>query len=142
MKSQIAESNECPRLINKLGFIYARYGLLEPAEQQFLLAVDKDYLPAGINLGNVYYLKGEYDKSLSQFQKVYDRQSYNTKAILGLARNYYQLENYSQVNAYYQKLKVESPELAEKYAYLVSSEETGERASLFAAKEEVEWSEE
>jgi hypothetical protein len=58
LRSEIATSNNDPRQINRLGVLYALYGLLDKAEAEFkrIPAAGKNF-PALVNLGNLYFLK-------------------------------------------------------------------------------------
>ena len=60
--------NSLEKARNELGILYARYGMLEKAEEQFRAL--KGYTPALVNLGNLYILKKQYKQALTQFRSV------------------------------------------------------------------------
>lgn len=107
------------RWVNKLGVLYAKYGMLDRAMEQFAAVLkQKEYLPALINMGNLYYMQDE----LSKAKEYYDRASAlspdNPKVLLAVARVDHELENYGTARQAYAKLKELSPELADRFAYL------------------------
>ena len=60
-----------PRTLNSLGVLYARYGSYDKAQEQFAKAAARgDYLPAMINLGNVYLTQKQFKAAAEQFRKV------------------------------------------------------------------------
>jgi len=58
IQAQIGQVGSTPRLLNRLGVLYARYGKDADARASFekALARDRSYVPALINLGNMLYL--------------------------------------------------------------------------------------
>jgi hypothetical protein len=58
------------KIRNRLGLLYARHGMYKSAEEQFLGLLNErsEYLPAVINLGNVYVFNGELEKALQLFK--------------------------------------------------------------------------
>jgi hypothetical protein len=123
--------------INKLGVLYARYGLLEHAEREFLRAEEKRYFPAVLNLGNLLYLRGEYEEALSRYQQALALRSGNSLALLGLARVQFELENYPAAETAYLEARRADPSAAARYSYLASSDSSaGSRAADSEAREE------
>ncbi len=59
IQEEIQKTGGSPKSINKLGVLYARYGLYERAEREFqnVLEMDGEFVPALINLGNIYYIE-------------------------------------------------------------------------------------
>lgn len=65
IQAEIKSTNESPKAVNKLGVLYARYGQYDTAERELLRAIRGDeYMPALLNLGNIYYLKGDAENAL------------------------------------------------------------------------------
>lgn len=131
-----------PRLFNKLGILYARYGFTDRAKEQFLKASDRsDYVPALVNLGNVSFLEDNLNSAFDYYSRA-DRVEPGTPTVLlGLARVYHAQEEYPAAEQRYEQLQAASPELAEKFAYLNAAPEAGARASTAANKEVMEWEE-
>ena len=143
LRRQIERSDGDPRLINKLGVLYARYGLFEEAEKEFKKITEKkEYVPALANMGNIYLLKSDYIKALDYYGRAYKRVPNNPAVLVGLAKANYEIENYGNVKQYYQKLESIDSDIALKFSYLVSKDEGLGRASSQRAKEAVEWDEE
>jgi tetratricopeptide (TPR) repeat protein len=139
--TRIEESSQ-PKYINALGVLYAKYGLLDKAEQQFERAVRSEYVPAMINLGNVLHLREQYEEALNYYRKAKQKRPSSMQAAVGIAKANYELENYSKTKAAYSDIRQKDPDLAERFAYLVSeSGETG-KASAAMKKETVLWAEE
>jgi len=141
LEQQIAQTNQ-PRLHNKLGVLYAKYGLLHKAEEQFTYAADADYIPAIINLGNILFLNKEYDKALAYYEKAEREQPDNEKALLGIAMTSYEQDNQGTVRRTFQKIQQKNPQLAEKYSYLVSASKDSSRASSALSGGSPMWDEE
>ncbi len=129
-------------MINKLGVLYARFGLYKEAEVEFTKVVaGSDYLPAIMNLGNIHYLNGKMEEARDYYLRVLDRSPANAYALLGFAKASFELDDYTSVVSSFEKIEKSDPEIAEKYSYLVSRSEDTSRASS-AVKEAVEWDDE
>jgi len=139
LKTAVDSSVGAPRDINRLGLLYARYGLYPEAKIQFKKAADKDSIPAMVNLGNVLYLSGDYRKAADSYQRVLKHSPNSPRALLGLAKSQYELENLGEVKETYTRLKETNPELAEKYAYLGGGGTGTARAGALDYREVAEW---
>jgi hypothetical protein len=141
--AEIKKSGETAGLLNKLGVVYASYGLDDKAESQFKAALSKqEYGPAAFNLGNLAYLTGDRAKAVDYYRRAYKKNPQNLQNLLALARVSYELEDRDSVANYYKKLKAADPAVASRYAYLVGGEGQADsvKASDAGAKEIV-WSE-
>ncbi|MCK5568616.1 MAG: tetratricopeptide repeat protein, partial [Spirochaetes bacterium] len=108
-----------------------------------LLSKNKSYVPALLNLGNIYYLEDDMEKALSYYERAYVSLPGNAKAILCMARVNHELENYGIVNKLYNKLKEADPDLAARYLYLgLKGEESTRAADMSGVKDTVLWDEE
>jgi tetratricopeptide (TPR) repeat protein len=139
LQDEIRQSGNNPKPVNKLGVLFAQYGQYDKAEKAFLTAAAADNLLAGINLGNLYFVKKDYAKAQEQFTRAYARDQHNISVLLGLSKVSYELENYGSVKEYYRRLEAEDAPLAARYAYLVSRQSDSSRASDQESKEEVVW---
>jgi hypothetical protein len=141
LEAAIRKSPTDVTLMNRLGVLYAKYDLLDKAEQQFTAAVSRqEFAPALMNLGNIAYLRNDLTKAASFYERAYEREPDDAKAIACLARCYWEAENYAPIPALYDKLVELDPELAGRFAFLGQGEGTTVRASdVAAAREEVLW---
>ena len=144
LESQIAQSGGSYRYINRLGVLYARYGLLDQAEAEFSKIVnEQEYGPALINLGHILKMKKDELKALEYYERALEMEPENTRAILATAQLHHELENYGMVGSYYQKLRNLDPDLAERFAYLdLRGTEANRAAEAGQAKGVLVWDEE
>ena len=104
---------------NRLGVLYARFGLLEKAEKQFTVVLSiKEYTPALINLGTIAFIRNEIKGAKGYYLRAEKMDSQNKNIALSLARVYYELEDYTKSEEAYSRLKVIDPVLAGEFAYL------------------------
>ncbi|TVQ21605.1 MAG: hypothetical protein EA382_13330 [Spirochaetaceae bacterium] len=131
LQSQIASSNNNPRHINRLGVLYARYGLSDRARREFERAAmgSPPYAPALLNLGNLHFLSREVDQALGYYERAHAVDPDNTVILLAVARANHELENYGHVARTYERLKQLDPDLADRFAYLDFRGEEARRAS-------------
>jgi len=119
IKAEIKSKGPSAQLYNKLGVLYARYGMLDKASEQFAAAMKtKNPGAAVFNMGNILFLQGKYADALALYNKVLAATPNDLNALLSAARTNAALGKYDAALAGYLKLKVLSPELAAKYAYL------------------------
>ncbi len=129
---------------NKLGIVCAQFGEYSLAEKAFsnALSLDRNYTSPKINLGNVYYMKGEFQNALRLLHGVEqtlvddgkDTTSSYSAVLLNLSRCYYEIENYEKSSEYSRKLAEVDPELAEQYSYLASSDGSTRAADVSGFK--------
>ncbi|MBN1687037.1 MAG: tetratricopeptide repeat protein [Spirochaetales bacterium] len=138
---KLREDGENAKVRNHLGILYARYGMYDDAEKQFLVAADRDrnYTAPMVNLGNIYFLRGRYDDALSWYQRAGAKDPKNEIVVAGLARAHYELEQFDQARDEYRRLAEIAPETAEKYAYLGQTSENYARASAALNKGKTLW---
>jgi tetratricopeptide (TPR) repeat protein len=142
LRSAIAKQGD-PAMINKLGALYAGYGVYDKAKEQFLQAIAKgDFAPALVNLGNLAYLDKDYKSAQSFFRRAYAKDPDNPKVLLALARADHEMENYGSSKELYDKLKTVDSRLAEQCAYLdLRGTESARAADATGVKDTVVWSE-
>ncbi|MGA2479798.1 MAG: hypothetical protein ABSG63_13690 [Spirochaetia bacterium] len=140
LRDEAARTKNDPVVVNKLGVLYARYGLYDKAEVEFKKAASKNYVPAFANLGNLFLIGKDLDKAASWFSRASAMDPQDASVLVGLAKVSYEKENYGQVRETYQKLRALDPGLAEKYAYLVSTrKDDAGRAGLAEERDDVAW---
>ena len=143
LQSQIQTAKDPRRPTNALGVLYARYGQYDQARIQFekLLAAE-DYVPALLNLGNLFSLENDKAKALEYYTRAQAIMPDSPSVLLAAARMNHELENYEAAEKIYFKLREKDPALAAKYAYLDLKGDEGTRAADVAAlKETVYWEE-
>jgi tetratricopeptide (TPR) repeat protein len=126
---------------NALGVLYGRYGMLEKAEEQFALAARNGSIHGWVNLGNVAFLRQRYEEGLGYYYRVLREEPENSIAMLGMARSYYELNDFNSSDWYYANLRRNDHVLAGEYAYLGSFFENRGRAwSLADRLDTAPWS--
>ncbi len=142
LKTDIRNSGFSAEKINRLGVLYARFGQFDKAEAEFVKVVkNSEYLPALINLGNIYLSKDKSDEAFIYFSRAEKISPENSKVLLGLARSSFDTGNIKVANSTFKKLESENPELAMEYRYLGSASEGVARASQVKNSEVTEWEE-
>ncbi len=142
LRDRLAADPASDRDRNRLGVLYARYGLLDEAEDAFEEAAVRAYSPAITNLANLAFLRGHLDRAEESYQRALELDPVSAAALLGLARVSYEQENYGLVREYYSALERAAPEVAERYAYLSPRGDVTARAADAAAlASTVEWEE-
>ncbi len=137
----IRQSGATPALLNKLGVLYARFGELEKAEEQFTAMLKKQESLAGLlNLGNIYYLRGRYSEALTYYNRTLKIRPNEPKALLAVSRTYAAMDKFPEAQQTHEKLKSVNPELADRFAFLgEGSSESIRAASILETKGEVQW---
>ncbi len=144
LQEKISESQNV-RWTNKLGVLYARYGLDDDALAQFerVLRQRGNYYPAMINIGNIHYLRDNIEQALSYYQQAAEIAPDNSTVLLNLARANHKLENYYGSGKAYEKLQEVSPSLADRFAYLdMRGEESARAAEAGGVQGVMIWEEE
>jgi len=144
LQGLIRKNNNNPKYLNRLGVLYARYGLMDKAVIQFNKILEKqDYVPTLINMGNIKYLNKEMEGALKYYNRAASKSPDNPKVLLCIARTNHELENYGTVKSSYDKLKAVDPALAEQFSYLALRGEEASRAEdISAVKGVMVWDEE
>ncbi|MBA7688286.1 hypothetical protein ES703_96765 [subsurface metagenome] len=145
IQREATEGEWSSKTVNKLGVLYAKYGLIERAEDEFKKIVERDreYIPALVNIGNIYYLKKDIEKALLYYERAYERAPNNPHVLLCVARVHHELENYGYAKRAFSKLRTIDPTLAMKFSYLDLRGEEAERAAeIGGLREVVIWVEE
>jgi len=131
LQEKIQRSNNNPKYRNSLAVLYARYGQTGKA----LAALEEivtdagDYVPALMNIGNIYFLESQYEKALDYYVTAGNTTPNNAKVILAISRTHHALENFDTAKTTYDRLKELDPDLADRYVYLDSGGGAKDRAS-------------
>ncbi|MBN1687194.1 MAG: hypothetical protein JW852_11095 [Spirochaetales bacterium] len=144
VRSQIRESNDPNRYMNRLGILYAKYGLYDRALVEFENTLSAgDYFPALLNIGNIHFLREELKLSREFYERAMVQKPEDAKVILSVARVNHELENYGFVRELYEKLQKLDAALAEEYAYLdLRGDEAARAAEVSGARKRTLWAEE
>jgi tetratricopeptide (TPR) repeat protein len=142
LQGEIKKFPSKPEYVNRLGVLYAQYGLYDNAQTEFLKLDKQDYIPALINLGNLAFLKPDMKTALGYYGRACKKESTNAKALLGSARANHEQENYGAAQEAYTALKKVDPTLASQYAYLdLQGTEADQAAKAGNVIDKVEWEE-
>ncbi len=143
IKAEIKKNGGKPESANKLGVLYAKYGMYAEAETEFAAILKaSEYVPALINLGNLSFIKGDAKKAVEYFERAAKVEPDRGLVLLGLARANHELENYGDVQEAYARLKKVDSKLAQDYTYLdLRGAEATKAANMTDAYEKVEWAE-
>jgi tetratricopeptide (TPR) repeat protein len=143
LEEEIRKSGGNAALGNKLGVLYAKYGLYDKAETEFrkILARNSRYVPALLNMGNVYFIREDVSKAKEYYDRAAGCEPENPKALLCVARVNHKLENYGTAKQLYTRLKVIDPDLASQFSYLeMRGDDAARAADAGKAKEAMVWS--
>lgn len=140
-KQDKAAGKSAEQTANRAGVIYAQFGMLDQATEQFEAASrKKPYAPALTNLGNVLYLKGDMKAAYRQYETALTIAPNSAAALVGAARTLYALEDYKKMDAVVARLKTVDPSLAAKLD-LAGGTVTTARASGADTREVEAWDE-
>jgi tetratricopeptide (TPR) repeat protein len=144
IRNKLNETQDNIKWINKLGVLYARYGRDDEALAEFQNVLSRrDYLPALLNIGNLYYLREELMEARTYYMRAQDQSPNNAKVLLAVARVDHDLENYGTARAAYRKLQQLDPDLAARFSYLdLRGDESQRAADIAQVKGAVLWEEE
>ena len=138
LQADIKKDPTSQKSINKLGVLYAKFGLDDQAEAQFKKAVEKkDYSPALVNLGHLRYLAGDMAGAVSYYTRAQKLAPDDASVLLALARVNHDMENYGATKESYDKLKEVDPALASEFAYLGLRGDEATRASDISEMKDV-----
>ncbi len=141
LQARIDREGGSPAAYNRIGVVYAKYGLLDEAEPWFRKSVSGRPYPSGeVNLGNVQFLRGDYDSAASHYRKALEADDDNSRALLGLAKASFELEDYDTADTNMTVLASINPGMASHYSYLgTTTDGPVLRASSAATKDVYGW---
>jgi hypothetical protein len=143
LKAEVTRTRSSPAALNKLGVLYARFGLFDKAQAQFEAAAQaggKAAAAAHVNLGNIYFLGKDWEKARDEYAAAAKADASSWSALLGLAKVDYERENYGTAKDYYNKAVALRPDLSSKYAFLAGKTDETSRAAAADDRAAVEWS--
>jgi len=142
-QADIVASKESPKALNKLGVLYAQYGLYDEAVVQFERAIStQEYMPTFLNLGNLDFYRKEMKKALQWYSRAVAIAPENPMAVLAMSKVNYEMENYGEAKKFYETLVRIGPDLARQFNYLdFRGDETSRAADIAQLKSILLWEE-
>jgi tetratricopeptide (TPR) repeat protein len=147
VQAEIAKGGEVSKLRNRLGVLYARFGMMAEAKREFdFVAGVKGQggailASALINLGNISYLGSKYAEAFDYYGRALAITPDSAVATLGYMRAGFELGKAAETNAAMKTLRTLDPPSAAKYAYMGDEGYSLGRAAS-AEKEITSWSDE
>lgn len=87
LQAQIKSGKDADRAANRLGILYAQFGLLSDARAQFQFAIRSSELrEALVNMGNVEFLDGKMAEAKGFYERALKAAPNDVAALVGLAR--------------------------------------------------------
>jgi tetratricopeptide (TPR) repeat protein len=143
LKAAVAKSGGSAKSVNALGVLYARFDQQDKAEAQFQKILAKsEFVPTLVNMGNLSYLRGDFKKALTYYNRAYKQAPTDATVVLAVARANQELQNYGTVKETFDALKKLDPALASRFAYLdLQGEQSTRAAEVSRVKNVVVWEE-
>ena len=141
LEQRIASSHERARYVNRLGTLYARYGLYDDALEQFVsLDGPQPYLPALINAANIHLLRGRHPEAERYYERAAEVDPDNVAVLIGLHRvRSEQGEQQSAARALSRARELDEDETRLRLSAISGD---GSRASAARSEELILWNEE
>ena len=151
-----AERRGNKRAYNSLGIYAARLGRLDEAREAFEQAarLDISYIDPRVNLGSLFFLTEEYERSIRAFNQAANsiaisgeaNPELETTVFINLSKAHFELGEYDDAEDFYEQAIAVDPAQAQNFAYLADPTAAAGRASeavsgpaiLFADTEEEE----
>ena len=130
-----------PALTNRLGAIYARYGIYDKAETAFREAARTNHVAAIHNLGNLHYLRGDFRSAATQYERAHALNPDSAEVAAALSRVRYEMEQFDQAREMFRVVQILDPKKAEGIAYVAGAAGESGRAADAASRRAVEWTE-
>lgn len=121
LQKQLDPKTGNPRIQNKIGILYARYGFYSKAEAEFqnLTSSEKTaFLPALVNLGNIYFLREDYAGALKLYSQAAKKDPADVTVQFCLARASYALGRYDEARTAMAMVRKSDPQLAERFSFM------------------------
>lgn len=126
LEAEIERTQGSASAINRLGVLFARYGLFERSTHEFERAPEN---PASfLNLGHVHYLQGEVTEAFDYYERARALAPDDLRILLALVRVNHEVENYETASELYNVVLQLDPELAERHSYLAGRGDSGVRS--------------
>ena len=131
------------KLLNRIGVLYVRYGLVDQAQSVFAAILESEqYGPTLTNLGNICLLRGDFEKALPLFESALSKDPESSGALLGLARANQGLGRLALARQYLGELESRDPGIAAKYASIGSADQSAKAEDYDALNSSMYWADE
>ncbi len=141
LTADAASAPRDPQPLNKIGVLYARYGVYDKAEQYFRSSLGRKETAGGdSNLGNVLMLRNDFPAALKAYQAAQRLAPGDANALSGLVRATYELNDRAASAQWLARLEQVDRTAAGKLAYIREGDSTTARAGE-AGQEDWSWSE-
>ncbi len=142
IQADLKAKNDDPKLLNRLGVLYARFGMLDEAGQQFNSIVKSggEVPSALINLGNISFLAGSNREAMSFYKRALAKAPRSSIALQGIVKAGYELGKTDEVEKALAALKDTDPGAAASLASM-GSEGAGSGRAASMDKEITTWKE-
>ncbi len=134
IERQLESDPKNPKLYNKLGITYARFGKYRQAERSFKKAIElkADYFSPYNNMGNIYLLQKRYDSAINYYLKALSIDPERASAYINLAFIYKEKNDREKMLQNYERAVSLNERLKEEYSGYFTpggAEKTGRAAS-------------
>jgi len=130
LEAEITETQGNIKVINKLGVLYARFGFIDKAEEQFQRVLNlNEYVPSLVNMGNLCLMSEEMEPAKDFYLRAEKVMPNHPTVLLSIARVNHAMENYDIAREIYGKLNDIDPSMASRFTYLGFQGEDAARAS-------------
>jgi tetratricopeptide (TPR) repeat protein len=132
------------KLLNRLGVLYARFGMYKDAQQQFEAIVKKDpaNVSALVNIGNILFLNGKAEESIAYYNRALAIVPTQSAALQGLIMAGYELAKTDLVDESLSRLKSVDPEAVNHLRAQGVTSSAGSARAASADKEMSTWDDE
>jgi hypothetical protein len=132
------------KLLNRLGVLYARFGMYKEAQQQFEAIIKKDAMnvSALVNIGNILFLNGKADAAMSYFNRALSVSPSLSAALQGLIMAGYELARKDVVDEATSRLKAVDPGALDHLSSLGITAAAGTSRAASMDKEMTTWTDE
>lgn len=119
LRRQIEDRGSSPRLLNRIGSLYARFGFLDEAEAIFQeILQESEYQAAIVNLGNIEMVRGEFVAAVDLFDRALTLEPDDSLALAGWARALYFSGAVAEAREAIQTLRALDRALADRLAFI------------------------
>jgi tetratricopeptide (TPR) repeat protein len=114
---------------NDRGVLYAKYGMYAEAERDLKAAAREQYVPAMINLGNVAFIKSDYQTAYGYYTQAAKMSPDNPRLLVSIASAAASLGRTDEVVATLERVRKLDPKIADRYASLIQTSSSSGRAA-------------
>jgi tetratricopeptide (TPR) repeat protein len=142
-----AQKSGTQRAYSALGMAYVRFARYQEAEWAFnrALQIEPTYLSALVNLGNVRYLREDYEGALRLYENARTTLEEQGRAdspvvqmvLLNISQTHHAMENYDRAQEFFAQAKELDPDKVREFAFLGRIDAGSERAADAGSRSEI-----